>query len=190
MRGTVKRAVTINALPDAVYDYLADTETLLTKVPYVERIQLRRKTGKARAFFRMMVLGYDLTALFDAEPTYDPQTRVIRLAPPATPFGVVAFDMMHGFFRCAKKFVPTQDNPRASRVTAAISLALDVSSNDLLSYFPRPLFGRCGRGALSAADRKPVRRIHRALARRLPALLHRMEAGACSQLINQLMLEV
>lgn len=146
LRGQVQRGYTIQATPDVCYEYLSDVRTLLTQVPYVEKIQVGKQSGRARAFFSITVMGIAFDAILDMEPVRDPENRVIKIKSAEQPLGPIPPGYFTGLFNSYVKVTPAENGK--SRVSSQVILAFDGKQLVQRGLFPASLIEISGSALL------------------------------------------
>lgn len=134
LRGEVKRAYNINAQPGVIYEYLSDMRTLLSRVPNAQKLQLRKSSGRARIFFNMNILSYNIDIVIDVEPVREPQNHYLKLIPPPEPLGVIPPGHLTGKFEADIQITPNDKG--GSRVITHIALEFDPSEIAILNIVP------------------------------------------------------
>lgn len=142
IKGDVRRAYTLQAPVEPVYEYLSNMRNLLSQIPNMRRLQIGTRSGRARLFMTVDAMGMPIDGAIDVEPTYEPENYIIRLKTPAEPLGPVPPRHMSGTFQGYIKVTPNQQN--SSRVSSRIVLAFDATQIELLNLLPRPLIEASG----------------------------------------------
>jgi carbon monoxide dehydrogenase subunit G len=142
LKGEVKRAYSLKADPMHIFEYLSDMRILLKHVPNVTRVQLRTKSGRARLFLNITVMAFNVNAVLDVEPTFDPDNHIIRLSTPAEPLGTVPLGHVTGTFTAVLKVSHKDDGD--ARVSSHLILGFDANQIDMLSNLSRGLLESTG----------------------------------------------
>ena len=146
LKGEVKRSYSINVEPEPIFEYLSDMHILLTRVPNVTKVQLRKTSGRARVFFTMNVLSTSIDIFMDIEPVIDRENRIITLNTPVEPLGVKPMGYMTGNFNAIIKISPKEEGQ--TRISSQVALAFDASQMEMLSYFSRDMIQSTGQTLL------------------------------------------
>ncbi len=146
LKGEIKRSYSINVEPESIFEYLSDMHILLTKVPNVTKVQLRKTSGRARVFFTMSVMSNSFDIFMDIEPAIDRENLVIRLTTPAEPLGAKPVGYMTGDFTATIKISPKEEGQ--TRISSQVALAFDANQMELLSYLSRDMIKSTGQQLL------------------------------------------
>src|SRR5690349_17494532 len=129
IKGDVRRAYTIQAPQEQVYEFLSSMRNLLSQVPNTRKLQIGTRSGRARLLLTVEALGVLVDGAVDVEPSYDPENRIIRLKTPAEPLGPLPPRHLSGTFQGFIKDTSGQSN--SSHVSSRMVLAFDATQMEL-----------------------------------------------------------
>ncbi len=137
--GAVVREIEMKAPAAEIFSYLAETGTLVSRVPLADRIVLSPDGQRGQVFFTVRGLGKTLkvTLSVASDAATDQARGLVKISPAATMLVEPEAETLVGRYTAWLRVLPTREN--LTRVLCKIEIGVDLSPLKWVHLVPRPL---------------------------------------------------